>query len=755
MPLESPGIQTRERDVSFISPAAPGTHVALIGPTPKGPVEDPTLVTSYTDYLQTFGEIWDNNGTPDEYYTSYSARDYFNRGGESLLVSRVVSGIFEPAKVNGIRIDEVDAPDFAVVNAYKDGREIILVFNELLSTDNTGSQDVIGSYTFTGVTTGSGSPFTGGPTISDNYITFTIGNGAATGSNITLQYTGSDSIASARTTSANPIELTGEAIGTITVNQTLSKETPHIEKVSFTDIGEKVSLFKFEFTAPLKVNAGLTASIFDIQVTGGPDKGTALTHKTSGGGSYIFDKTLIVEVDSPRDPNKRTSEPLSIRYTQGDNNNLQNLSGVDIPNFGSVGPLTIGVETLSKGEFNNNGANKNQDENNVKIDILNVNGRDGSFTLNVLRGDSSDRRSIVLESYPNLNLDRSSNNYIAARIGDGVGYPTQISKHIRIKEQVITAPYGLIEGEYLFRDGTGKNQELINNNITSWNNSYEKAISNFNNKEEYDIDIISAPGITVESNPTLINRIRDIAEGRGDCIGVIDIADNRPDLTEPDISLERVAILAEGLNSNYLTAYHPYVRLSSATGKSIFCPPSTVVPGLLRASDLASDPWFLPAGVVRGNLPNVIDTRVKLPFDDRNILYRANVNALASRPGQNVVAWAGQTLQQEDTLLRNINVRRLLIVAKRFVEGVADSLLFEQNTVLTRASFVNAVNPFFASIQARRGLFDFKVVADETLNTPEVVDRGEFRGQIQLKPVPAIEFIILDFTVTPSGVEFA
>ena len=150
----------------------------------------------------------------------------------------------------------------------------------------------------------------------------------------------------------------------------------------------------------------------------------------------------------------------------------------------------------------------------------------------------------------------------------------------------------------------------------------------------------------------------------------------------------------------------------------------------------------------------VVRAERRLTSTNRDTLYEANVNPIATFPQQGVVVFGQKTLQKAASALDRVNVRRLLIALKSFIGQIADNLVFEQNTLATRQNFLTQVNPYLASVQQRQGLFAFKVVMDESNNTPDVIDRNELIGQIFLQPTRTAEFIILDFNVLPTGATF-
>jgi phage tail sheath protein FI len=212
---------------------------------------------------------------------------------------------------------------------------------------------------------------------------------------------------------------------------------------------------------------------------------------------------------------------------------------------------------------------------------------------------------------------------------------------------------------------------------------------------------------------------------------------------------------AASSNSNYAATYWPWVQTQSGTlNRRIWVPASVMMAGVFAFNDDNGAEWFAPAGLNRGGLGNVIGIERKLSATDRDDLYLANVNPLASFPGEGVVAFGQKTLQKRATALDRINVRRLLINLKRFVSQQSLQLVFEQNSTVTRNRFLSAVNPYMESVVSRQGLYAYKVVMDETNNTADVIDRNQLVGQIFVQPTKTAEFIILDFTLQPTGATF-
>ena len=227
------------------------------------------------------------------------------------------------------------------------------------------------------------------------------------------------------------------------------------------------------------------------------------------------------------------------------------------------------------------------------------------------------------------------------------------------------------------------------------------------------------------------------------------------DLREYNSQINQVITQASGFDSSYAATYWPWLQtIDPNTGEAVWVPASTMLPGVYAFTDASSDPWFAPAGITRGGLGQVIRAERKLTASNRDDIYEANVNPIATFPGSGVVVFGQKTLQKRASALDRVNVRRLLIALKSFIGQVAEGLVFEQNTAATRSNFLSVVNPYLESVQQRQGLFAFRVVMDETNNGADVVDRNELVGQIFLQPTRTAEFIILDFNILPTGATF-
>ena len=275
----------------------------------------------------------------------------------------------------------------------------------------------------------------------------------------------------------------------------------------------------------------------------------------------------------------------------------------------------------------------------------------------------------------------------------------------------------------------------------------QAAIDVISNPDEIDINLLAAPGVTT---PQVTDYMRNACSTRGDCLAIIDV----PGSSVSDVIGQ---LNSRGIDDNYAACYYPNLKISDTTNNVLtVVSPSVAVLGAIAYSDRVKAPYFAPAGLNRGGLAafGVVDAVDRLTFEDRNDLYEANINPIATFPNEGIVVFGQKTLQTTASALDRINVRRLLIYAKKTIASSARYLLFEPNNQATWQRFLNSVNPILDAIRLNNGLQRFKVVMDSTTNTPDLVDRNIMTGKIFLQPTLAAEYIDLSFVITSAGVAF-
>jgi len=278
--------------------------------------------------------------------------------------------------------------------------------------------------------------------------------------------------------------------------------------------------------------------------------------------------------------------------------------------------------------------------------------------------------------------------------------------------------------------------------------AYKNAFNTLSNTDQYDFNMLITPGIVHEVHSSVTTAGILLCEGRADAFYVMD-----PVLKTSNISTATNTV--RELNTSYAATYYPWVLAKSpGAANSNWVPPSVVVPSVLSFTDRIAHPWFAPAGLNRGGLSMVSKTYIRLSQSDRDELYENRINPIANFPNEGVCIWGQKTLQALPSALDRVNVRRLLITVKKFIASATRFLVFEQNTSSTRNRFLSIVNPYLEDVVAQSGLSAFRVIMDETNNTPDVIDRNFLVGQLFLQPTRTAEFIVLDFTIQPTGASF-
>ena len=457
------------------------------------------------------------------------------------------------------------------------------------------------------------------------------------------------------------------------------------------------------------------------------------------------------------------------------------------------------IETLSEGTIMNSaGAEStnnllvNGTANNLRWEVTSPNSSSGTFNLLVRQGNDTSKYPSVLETWYNLSLDPFSPNYIERVIGnqvenlasDGGEYYLDLtgsyannSKYIRIKSvEKLTPNYLDANGNVRIAAFTGSIPTALSGafggafgsnipasqaanyyeNINGSNTQglvvaggtvadYTNAINLLSNKDAYQFKYIVAPGINKNQHSNTVTALLTMVQERGDTMAVVDM--------EPyGSTVSQTLTDATSLDTSYAATYWPWTQtVDNQTGQPIWTPASTLVPAAYTFSDNASYPWFAPAGTTRGRMSYVTRVERNLTQTNRDNLYVGNVNPLATFPQQGVVIFGQKTLQKQPNALDRVNVRRLLIELINNIGAIANTLVFEQNTQATRNDFLSQVNPYLSSVQQREGVYEFKVVMDESNNTPQTIDNNQLIGQIWIKPTRTAEFISLDFNILPSS----
>jgi hypothetical protein len=302
-------------------------------------------------------------------------------------------------------------------------------------------------------------------------------------------------------------------------------------------------------------------------------------------------------------------------------------------------------------------------------------------------------------------------------------------------------------------NGTFSNRALTNGDtgINSDYYAYLEAIWTFRNPESTNINVFATPGIDVFDNSNLVEEsIEMIEQDRADSIYIVTTPDTD---SAGDILLAEnvVSDLDDQFDSNYTATYWPWIQINDAENNQyIWVPPTRDVVRNIALTDNIAFPWFAVAGIQRGDV-DAVQARVKLTQVMRDELYAGRINPVTTWTTDGIKIWGNKTLQVKESALDRINVRRLLLQARKLISAVAIRLLFEQNDAIVRNQFLGLVNPILDNIRSERGLTDFRVVLD---NDPESIDRNELCGRIFIKPTRALEFICVEFNIMDTGASF-
>jgi len=317
--------------------------------------------------------------------------------------------------------------------------------------------------------------------------------------------------------------------------------------------------------------------------------------------------------------------------------------------------------------------------------------------------------------------------------------------------------YPAATGEGLFK------RIVVQNNTQDFANTdyyaYLLGILTFSNPESTNINVFATASIDYVNNSNLCEEAIDMIQyQRADSVYIVTTPDYN--MYTPDASSQYDVIYSQeavdnlnntGIDSNYTATYYPWILTRDTVNNTqIYLPPTGEVCRNLALTDNIAFPWFASAGYTRG-LVNSIKARQKLTQEDRDTLYQGRINPIATFSDVGTVIWGNKTLQVADTALNRLNVRRLLLQARKLISAVAVRLLFEQNDQIVRQQFLDSVNPILDSIRRDRGLYDFRVTVS---SSPEDLDRNTLTGKIYLKPTKALEFIDIEFLITPTGASF-
>ena len=759
--IVSPGVFTRENDLSFLAQGIGEIGAAFIGPFKQGPAFVPTIVRTQSEFEQIFG-------TPDgTYYTEYAVQNYLREAGVATIV-----------RVAGVGGYQQAAPLAILASGSAGlGQKIVGV---LFNTEN-GYQD----FGFTGATlisdpnvsgsflvSGSGLPWVSASIfpssvndLSDVWGESPLGSKDAFTytyfENTALPYTGS--VLSATVVSGQVLPTQDFAF------EAQAAETPMVKSQLIS--GERYDLFNFVTLGHGTLyNTKLKVGISNVKAAGedGSTDYSTFTVTVRAYGDTDKRKSVLetfnnVNLD-PASPNY-IARRIGDRYLTIDNDGKITENG-DYTNqskyvrvvVSEQGSFPISAAPFGHGAY----TNPIKATNNAQSLLV------PAVTFQTTSVGNTSSSPIYYSGFDFTTIDNTQ--YLKpipqnAETGSNVGFAfdsqltyvmTGSASTDMVKRQFVLAFQNGFDGlnvttrVNLGSNISGANTQGFNcsTSTSSGSVAYTKAINAIGNPDEWDINMVVTPGIIRSLHPSITQKVIDMVEDRQDCFYIADFNAVNDTIT---MATEQ----SNAVDSNYVGTYYPWVKtIDSNTNKLTSVPPSVLMPAVYAANDRLAAEWFAPAGLNRGGITGAVSVLNRLTHAERDTLYENKVNPIAAFPGQGIVAFGQKTLQDKASALDRINVRRLLITVKKYIASTSRYLVFEQNTSTTRARFLNTVNPYLEGIQQRQGLYAFRVVMDESNNTPDVIDRNILAGQIFLQPAKTAEFIVIDFNILPTGASF-
>jgi hypothetical protein len=804
--IVSPGVFTNEMDLSFLPQGIGNIGAALIGPTLKGPAFVPTVVNSFGDFVTHFGNTYEHS------YLPYTAKNYLNNAGSATIVRVLGSGGYSlkhPVAVVatgswGKKLISFLHPTFVVTNS-----DATSLFEKTTLSSNASGSFVLtlsGSFTtdvsaFTNALDENGTSYSSSINPESSAFIGDLYGYNPYGTHAVYNYVSFKKEASA--------SLAADAATTIMIetgsagspwdftDDYMAASTPWItsQKIGAT----KIDLFKFHtISHGIHSNYEVKVGIANIRPAG-----------TIAGSEYGDFDVVVRFVDQsklPQTPFTYEDEDLRPNVIESFKCNLDPNS----PKFISrvIGDRYITITDEGKVVVNGDYSNKSKY---IRVEVTEAVTNGGvspnlvpfgfralkspipsaftqppaaSFVADQTAGGAYNRRVYWGFNYDFGNTDnfnylrplpitanQTTGSNIDFYLGDyqqnpGASFPSSavaysasidLTTNTALDSRKFMVPMqGGFDGHkpnLQKKLGTyieaGNTQGFdISNSTADGYTSYKKALDTISNADEFDINMIATPGVLHSLHSSITTYAKDVCEDRGDSFYVMDsvgINDN----------IATAVATTEGFDSNYAATYYPWVKiLDFDRNKPIWVPPSVVLPGVIAFNDRVAAEWFAPAGLNRGGLTEVVEVKSRLTHAERDTLYEARINPIAVFPSTGVCVWGQKTLQGRPSALDRINVRRLLIAAKKFIASSTRYLVFEQNTSQTRSRFLNIVTPYLESIQQRQGLYAFRVIMDESNNTADIIDRNILYGQLFLQPAKTAEFIILDFNVQSTGAAF-
>lgn len=796
--IVSPGVFTRERDLSFLPQGVSEIGAAIIGPTIKGPAFVPTVIRNFQEYEEIFGSL------DKRYYTPYTIQQYLQSAG-TVTVVRVLGiggysqdylalqmsssvgthtvAVLAPSRGGGNGTGDLSnssiTGDWSSATLTVSGSDVS-VFTKTISF-NTSSANYIENVISSDSQVQKSGADTAPVYLYKNFKYYQSARGVTAVSTASLVSGSLDFSTGVQSFAEN-----GEANSWTGNNSYSVARTPYIQSQLVS--GQRYDLFRiYTLSHGNQVSNDYKIAFSNIKAAG------------SIAGSDYGSFTLQVRKHKIGDPendivleqwDKLTFDPTSTNYLprvigdrwisidsngklsyHGDWTNRSNIIRIGDYSAVETYPVTVVPMGFKK----------------VYNPVPTATAVPSASFVTAQTNASNDFDSAVYygfdfasTAYDNLQylapipLNAGNGSNVTMSLEDMLGHGdasslgttySDASESISLALSHIKQRKFMVPFQWGFDGDNPGNPKLTNTDITAGNImgfdcssatasgsiAYKRAINAISNADEFDINLLVTPGLLYQLHPIPIDHGITTVEARADAFYIIDDVGNKSTDT-----VDLAGSTVSTLDTSYAATYYPWVKiLDSNSNLPIWVPPSVVLPGIIAYTDRVAHEWFAPAGLNRGGLTSVLEAKTRLSHSERDDLYDERVNPIASFPNEGIVVWGQKTLQGRASALDRVNIRRLLIKLKKFIASASRYIVFEQNTSATRTAFLNITEPFLETVQQQSGLSAFRVVMDDTNNTPDVVDRNRLVGQIYIQPTRTAEFIVLDFVIQPTGASFS
>jgi hypothetical protein len=735
----SPGVYVRERDFSFYVSSIGDSALALVGETKKGPAMRPTLLTNMGDFREIFGDLDPNK------HIGYCAKSYFKYSNQ-LYVVRVLGADALRSTSTSITINSTGGTVLA--NLMVSGTPAMYLIGDTGADSGTTAADGTFKMVLSG---GTDLVYSGNVNLvnanSPVYIetlfprNTTIEAGSAALTHVFGNAAGGDLVSSG--TTSGYTATAGDPM--FDVNGYSNARTPVIVGDTADAISAGVALFTiYTISDGTTANQDVKITVENIDVANNTFDIAVRQWSDTNQAQILLEKYPKLSMD-PANLSYIARQIGDSRDETGDYTLISKYIYVEVAANAPKTALPYGFNSIVT-PF---GPGKTVPEWPI---------------TSIFVPTTSVKRQYLGVNFEAADPDQFMGGWNSAWSMSSTGGTTIKGFHMNSTSNPAlysvgpsgTTDYDKAHGKFLIpllggNDGWANDEEtrdLLDGNPidATVKTQFDTAFATIASTEDIDINLLAVPGVWIGSSVGIA--AKELVEERADAFYI-------GDMPSSVASAENAATITATIDSNYAATYWPFVKIFDAdNNQDVTIPPTAQALEAIAYTDQISYPWFAPAGLNRGLLTDVIRAQYKLTQDDRETLYENKINPIATFAGQGIAVWGQKTLQTRQTALDRINVRRMMLYVEKIIAGAALYLDFEQNDETTWDRFKAMVQPILDVVKINRGITDFRVIMDETTNTPDLIERGQMVGNIYIKPTKTAEVILINFNLTAQGATF-